>query len=128
MRDRSGSNLIPALRRRFAASRDKPPDAVGELANCLIDCWIELRRIVRAEFLAKNKTKFLAKHNKKVFGKHLTLHPAGRSPQKTHGVNEALVGQSALVLVAGKWAVSWKTGSWRTGIAFSSRPDSFQFS
>ena len=46
-RDKSGSNLISALRRRLAASRDSPPDAVGKLASCLIDCCVELRCIIR---------------------------------------------------------------------------------
>lgn len=45
--DKSGSNLVPALRTRLAASRDNPPDAVGKLASCLIDCWVELRRVIR---------------------------------------------------------------------------------
>ena len=48
-RDKSGSNLMFALRRRSAASRDSPPDAVGKLANCLIDCCVGFRRIVRKQ-------------------------------------------------------------------------------
>jgi hypothetical protein len=45
-RDKSGSNLIPALRTRSTASRDNPPDAVGKPASCLIERCIELRRII----------------------------------------------------------------------------------
>jgi hypothetical protein len=53
--DNSGSNLIPALRTRLAASRDNPPDAVGKLASCLIDCFIELRRVIRNQFFGEKK-------------------------------------------------------------------------